>query len=703
MPYSLGYTDRWVRAMGGLITGDTDCSVPFPYLPQSTTTRIAYDWTGDTFTKLFSALKTGADLMYPELSNQLLWELLKGVHCPPPLEANQSCVEYYPSVPFVSFYPDNPYIEGDKKDGWLDDAWWTFGEMDTILPDFIDNWLQGAIETITGYESTDILCHILSLPINSVEAWLNAGNIFPSIQVKFTGSGLVRINLLSFPIGGRAIIEVDNPPNVLDILTGGIIDPSAITVELNRDILSFPPEEYPVVSIPITVAEAGSHTIYIQFLPVIDDSLIPIGFGGGIRSIEMCGFTESGLPMLDNIVFDDCTLKTVIDGVSTPVSGWENFVSCLPAPVIDCEVIEPCLSDLKKYQLDIDVFNTTNLNTIRVQNFNSYNQVIEMYNKDAPQSFYDGTQNSSDRLCLSLRYFMESLRSEYGVWGALINSEALPNVSLSSRLTDIADLMNFAAFALINPSWVFSLFENTVVSLGANLTALSDNAAFDESVCCLAQALGESPLSLSGFVSAIPIAKSCASLNNADTILDLLSSVASNEQSFLYLIDLLAEAHKAGYSSVDPCNCVTEINCSSGSPTSFPASGNITVLPSPYVYLGAGTEIWQPSTTVIGAKMDNGDSISFNVGERACISSVQLSRLIRTPLNTTGTMSMEIYTDGTLTNTVSVSGGGTQSQTFPLYVGAAYYPCTNVTLKLLITGYAGAFLEVSNFRILIKA
>lgn len=281
---------------------------------------------------LLSCATQGAELLYPDRAQDIFEILLRAIDCTPDDLEQSGCTEYMPSAPFLTYFPDNPYLAGDGSAGWNKEAWYQWGAFDTLFPDWIDNWLNGAISAITGYQATDVLFNIESIPINPIDAWLSGGGILPKIEIRFSGTGVIELGLLSFPLGGKAIIELDNEPNALDILTGGVLDPASFLVELERDIVNFPPDEYPINTIEIPVTTGGLHTLYIVFIPILDDALLPIGFGGGLRSIEMCGFEELPVAGIEAVIFEDCTLKTVINGVKTPVLGWENWLACIEHP-----------------------------------------------------------------------------------------------------------------------------------------------------------------------------------------------------------------------------------------------------------------------------------------------------------------------------------------------------------------------------------
>jgi len=333
MPYTLAYQDRYRRVIENVFTRDSTGVVPFASIPDETPTKITYEWTGRQFTKLLSAVMVGADLAFPEEADDIIFDLIKGVHLPPDVDPDgEGCVEYLPSASFIKFYPDNPFVSGDTSAGWNKEAWFLFPQFDTLFPDWLDNWLNGLLTSLTNYQATDVLFNIESIPINPIDAFLNGGGILPKIEIKFSGSGHINITLLSFPLGGKAVIELDQEPNILDLLTGGILDPGAFMVELNRDVINFPPDEYPIIQIPIDVTTTGNHTLYIVFIPIVDDELFPTGFGGGLRSVELCGFPEQGTMGIEQIVWDGCQLKSITGGVETVIVTAAQIEACLDIP-----------------------------------------------------------------------------------------------------------------------------------------------------------------------------------------------------------------------------------------------------------------------------------------------------------------------------------------------------------------------------------
>lgn len=332
MPYTLAYKDRYLRVEESSIESDTSDSIAFASIPDDVPTRLVTEWTGKQFTKLFSAVFTGAHLMFPDDAAEIIWQLLKVVHQPLPLDPDGDCVEYLPSAPFIKFYPDNPYIDGDNKDGWWREAWFQWEDFFSLFPEFAADWLGGVVGGFVGYQNTDILCNIASLAYPTWGAFFDAGGVFPKIQIKVFGSGQVNLQMLSFPLGGKAIISIDSEPDIFDILSGGILDPSSFMMELNRDILSFPPQEYPLVVMPIKIEDSGAHTIYIHFIPTINDETTFLGFGGGFRGVELCGFSEVGEVGIEQIFWDGCALKIITGGVESTVVSAEEIQACMDIP-----------------------------------------------------------------------------------------------------------------------------------------------------------------------------------------------------------------------------------------------------------------------------------------------------------------------------------------------------------------------------------
>lgn len=309
----LAWQNRFVRELIQPMEG-TDCFVPFVSLAPEDNI-IVLKLSEVEYVKMFSALLTGADITYPDESTQIVINFLKGLHCPPELQTEE-CTTYPTYATFISYSPMNPYLQPNLiPDGYLTQPFLVNGENGNDIP---------------GFEHFDVI-----VPFDAITFDLNffediSGQL-PTIQILVQGEGHVNIRFLTTPQGGLAVVTVDNPPDLLDILAG-IVTSAENIVDLNRDMVSLPPETATEIIFPAATTGAGMHTIYIVFLPILDDSLIPVRFGGGFRGAELCGFIPEGDMGIQNLRFQDCNLEQQnSDGSWTIVDGWEDWLSCIPS------------------------------------------------------------------------------------------------------------------------------------------------------------------------------------------------------------------------------------------------------------------------------------------------------------------------------------------------------------------------------------
>lgn len=189
------------------------------------------------------------------------------------------CLAYPPFANFISYYPQNPYTEPDLIPEGFE------------APPFYVNGMDNEHD-LPNYERGDVIVNFAA--INLELSWDLEKS--PRIELCLEGSGVVEIHLLKTVQGGAAVITVDNPLDLGDIIAGIIGDGIEI-ISLNQDIVSLPPETAEEVILEIPIETEGEHTLYIYYLPTLDDSLIPLFFGGGIREISLCGnIRPCGMP-----------------------------------------------------------------------------------------------------------------------------------------------------------------------------------------------------------------------------------------------------------------------------------------------------------------------------------------------------------------------------------------------------------------------
>lgn len=303
------FTKHLIQPLDGV-----DCFQPFVNLNPENNIFVL-NLSEATFLKLFSAVMTGAEISYPDESLQLQAEFLKGIHCPPTL-VPEECVNLPTYANNISYSPMNPYIEPDAiPDGYLTQPFLVNGENGNDIP---------------GFEHFDVIVPsgAMTFDINWFE---DINESLPSLQIMVQGEGHVNLRFLTIPQGGLVVVTLDNPPNLIDIIAG-IVSGAENIVDLNQDLISLPPETAKEIIFPVPVEGAGIHTIYAVFLPILDDSLIPIRFGGGFRGLELCGFLPEGDMGIQNLRFLDCNLEQQnSDGSWSIVDGWEDWLSCVPS------------------------------------------------------------------------------------------------------------------------------------------------------------------------------------------------------------------------------------------------------------------------------------------------------------------------------------------------------------------------------------
>lgn len=236
----------------------------------------------------------------------------------PTFPESGDCAAYLPSAPFIAYTPQNPYTDPD------------FTPPDYLVPPFHLNSDLAYPEAL-GYLATDVMTPISAINIDPINlATFN----FPTIKIDVIGSGQLELDLLAIQQGGLAVIKAGSPPNILDII-GGIVGTGVQIVDLNNDTFAFPPESNVVVPEEINIAAGVGvlTSVYVVFIPTVDDAIIPLRYGGGLRGLSLCGFEEAATVGITDIRFNEgtCNLEVLNDGVWGVVSGWENWLDCVPS------------------------------------------------------------------------------------------------------------------------------------------------------------------------------------------------------------------------------------------------------------------------------------------------------------------------------------------------------------------------------------
>ncbi len=248
------------------------------------------------------------------------------------------CGEMAPHHPAIEWLPTNPFVNPDEiPSGYLAAPF-------SIVNLEIEGWLGALADLLgidlaylAGLQNGDVITTIISIPNNPIGVLTDG---FPRFIVHVVGQGTVNLDLVNLPLGGLCAIGKDT---YIDIpgLIGGTIGGGVTLVDLNRDFVSIPPETATIIGQEITFDTDGPHFIEVAFLPIVDDSVTLLRYGGGLRGITLCGFE----PVNGNNVIrqnpDDCKiLEQSSDGITwTPVA---DFTDCMES--MDCDEVVDCVT-----------------------------------------------------------------------------------------------------------------------------------------------------------------------------------------------------------------------------------------------------------------------------------------------------------------------------------------------------------------------
>jgi hypothetical protein len=268
-------------------------------------------------------------------------------------EEGQTCVEYLATDRFINYLPAEP---DSIPPNYAIQPFTIFRPNLSIFDEFLNRYgldLSGFV----GFEPGDVITTLIQYPspeytglnpIGWINQWIQhilsvVTNGLPRFSFTVEGSGVIEIHFVHMPFGGYALIGVDLNQNIVDLaldLISGSIGISEINhlIELGRDVFSIPPERGGEVIHEIKIDEEGVHTVDCVFLPRFNDSVSDfVGFGGGLRSIVLCGFdpvyTGGGVDVaqIEARLTADCVLQFQVRDDSgnitqpyTDVVGWPS-------------------------------------------------------------------------------------------------------------------------------------------------------------------------------------------------------------------------------------------------------------------------------------------------------------------------------------------------------------------------------------------
>lgn len=248
-------------------------------------------------------------------------------------ELPEDCVELAPHHPAIEWYPANPFLDPNEKPfGYLAAP---FSVVNLQVPGFLEG-IANAIgfdpAYLVGLQNGDVITTLISVPNNPIEVLTDG---LPRFIIHVNGTGTVSLSLINIFLGGLAAIgkdtHIDIPGLFLGTVTGGVQ-----LVDLNRDLIAIPPETSTIIGQQIEFTTPGPHFVEVAFIPNLNDATIPVGYGGGLRGVTLCGFE----PLEGNNVIrvQDCKLQQSGDGVNW--TDVYDLASCLSGEGLDGASVE---------------------------------------------------------------------------------------------------------------------------------------------------------------------------------------------------------------------------------------------------------------------------------------------------------------------------------------------------------------------------
>lgn len=216
--------------------------------------------------------------------------------------AQKSCRTLLPRSGSISYYPCSPFAETCELP-----AGYTYAPFTVVNANIITQIIG---EWGLGYQQGDVYTDLTKLPQGSWSNILDGWRFFPRITINTpAGDGLVRIEFLNIPQGARALVVVDDDFDLLHLRL----------IELNKDLVSIPPETAVPITYDVEVAGEGTHIVEIAFIPVVDDTPLPIFFGGGLRKVELCGFSIGGEEVTENCCSETNSLLSANNAILSKI------------------------------------------------------------------------------------------------------------------------------------------------------------------------------------------------------------------------------------------------------------------------------------------------------------------------------------------------------------------------------------------------
>lgn len=405
-------------------------------------------------------------------------------------DVTDNCTAIFPDDPRIEWLPESPYNPlPDVPDGY---AFHPFTIVDSSIIS------QIIAQFGLGYKIGDVFTDLTKIPLGT--SWEDIFNgeylNFPRMRITgLVGRGTVKLHLLNIRAGGRILVNI-NGVVYLNPYQNNL-------VETTMDWLAFPPETRVDQVIEIDVEQSGTNFVDVVWLPVVDNDFIPVGYGAGIRYIELCGF--------------------------------------------DMPQIDPCCPDEKRYLKQI--FQQNNYYMSYVYNIMDDGENPQSFVPDAPEN-YDSNPDDTNPTARTRALCAAVTRYVWNVLTAIVE-----NYATADFVGDI--LENMPQFGIIVG------LVDAVIDIAADAVAdlVNDTEAVNDVICHMLANLSGQPVTQAAFRDSVePTA--FTPLSNQWQIavfLDIANASKDNWRAFTAALPSIYESISQGGSVDCPCDCEDDI------------------------------------------------------------------------------------------------------------------------------------------------
>ena len=201
-----------------------------------------------------------------EIAAQVWRDILSSVHdaflSGQECDRTDTCQRYPNTASFIQYFPNDPrYTPDFVGEGYNAPAWY-FATTGSNLG--------------YGTQFGDIVTTLDRFPPGSLPTIIPASGL-PRIRINVYGEGTVRLFLRNMIAGSVMQITTDDNPL------------SVFFVDMNRDIVSIPPETADAIAVDINLSGDGPHVIDAIVVSWLNDQIPFLHHGGGLVAVELCG------------------------------------------------------------------------------------------------------------------------------------------------------------------------------------------------------------------------------------------------------------------------------------------------------------------------------------------------------------------------------------------------------------------------------